>query len=593
MARDMIDQLPTLDRLWTATRGVQDVCIAVLDGPVDLTHPCFAGSDLTRLETLVTEEACKGAAGQHGTHVASVIFGQPGSPVEGIAPACRGLIAPVFTSAADGALAPCSQIDLARAITASVERGAQIINISGGELADPQAADHRLINAVRLCAEQGVLIVAAAGNDGCRCLHVPAALPSVLAVGAMSADGALLGFSNWGDTYHRQGILAPGERIPGAVPGGGTALRSGTSYATPIVTGVAALLLSLQLHHRQKPDPRAVRNALLESAIGCQNRWAPDCERLLVGRLNIPGAVSRVIAKGEIMEMADQADVLVDATIPAGGVSASCGCGCAKTPSIVYALGSLDVDFGSEARRDSFIQQGVANPDDPAQLLAHLNAHPESAEGVLWVLTQETTPIYALQPEGPFARETYARLREFLAQQQTEGVETISVPGHVAGGVRLLNGQVVPAVRPVLRGLYSWSTSTLVHSLLGTETREAGDGQFQARVADVANFLERVYYELRNLGLSPQERALNFAATNAFQVERVYQSAIAESLKLSVIEVARSPICRPASDCWDVQLTFFDPLRRLERARVVYRFTVDVSDVVPVTVGTIRSWFVR
>ena len=65
-----------------------------------------------------------------------------------------------------------------------------------------------------------MLIVAAAGNNGCQCLHLPAALPTVLAVGAMDAQGLPLGSSNWGDAYQNEGILAPGEKVFGAVPGG-------------------------------------------------------------------------------------------------------------------------------------------------------------------------------------------------------------------------------------------------------------------------------------------------------------------------------------------------------------------------------------
>lgn len=83
---------------------------------------------------------------------------------------------------------------------------------------------------------------------------------------------------------------------------------------------------------------------------------------------------------------------------------------------------------------------------------------------------------------------------------------------------------------------------------------------------------------------------MNYAATDAFRLEFVFTSAINAGLKLDIIDVERSPICRPASDCWDVKLTFFNPTKRLEQARVVHRFTVDVSDVIPVTVGKVRSW---
>ena len=61
---------------------------------------------------------------------------------------------------------------------------------------------------------------------------------------------------------------------------------------------------------------------------------------------------------------------------------------------------------------------------------------------------------------------------------------------------------------------------------------------------------------------------------------------------LDRIKVERSPICRPDSDCWDVVVTFFNPARIMDQARKVYRFTVDVSDLVPVTVGEPRSWYV-
>jgi cyanobactin maturation PatA/PatG family protease len=179
------------------------------------------------------------------------------------------LIIPVFKDEDAGSIAPCSQVDLARAINQAVQAGAHVINISGGELTPSGTAHPLLTNTVRDCANRGVLIMASAGNEGCDCLHIPGALPSVLAVGAMNAQGAPSDYSNWGRRYQTQGILALGENILGASPGGGTVTRSGTSYATPEVAGVAALLLSLQLKLGRQPDPHAVRTAILNSAKGC------------------------------------------------------------------------------------------------------------------------------------------------------------------------------------------------------------------------------------------------------------------------------------------------------------------------------------
>ena len=61
--------------------------------------------------------------------------------------------------------------------------------------------------------------------------------------------------------------------------------------------------------------------------------------------------------------------------------------------------------------------------------------------------------------------------------------------------------------------------------------------------------------------------------------------------KLDTIEIEKSPFCRVNSDCWDVKLKFFDPERGL-RAKKVYLFTIDVSYIIPVTLGQVRSWSV-
>ncbi len=174
-----IATIPGLSALWQRTKGTSDITVAVLDGVVDTAHPCFQGANLTRLPTLVQGNAS--ATGQmftHGTHIASMIFGQPNTSVAGIVPSCRGLIAPVFAD--DNR--KLSQLDLARAIEQAAENGAQVINISGGSLTDMGEAEDWLDRAVQTCRERNILIVAAAGNDGCDCLHVPAALPAVLAV---------------------------------------------------------------------------------------------------------------------------------------------------------------------------------------------------------------------------------------------------------------------------------------------------------------------------------------------------------------------------------------------------------------------------
>jgi hypothetical protein len=145
--------------------------------------------------------------------------------------------------------------------------------------------------------------------------------------------------------------------------------------------------------------------------------------------------------------------------------------------------------------------------------------------------------------------------------------------------------------------MYSWNTEALVSVVCGAppaeEAQQKEKDDYAEKAKAVKNFLQRVYEELRNLGTAPQDRAINYAATNASQAAAVFREAIKVEMDLDTIEVERSPICRPESDCWDVKLTFFNPSKVFEQARKVYLFSVDVSDVVPVMVSPVRSWFVR
>ena len=702
-------QIEGLTELWSATRGDEAIRVAVLDGPVDLSHPAFAGAKLDLINTLSSDAPARGTAGLHGTHVASVLFGQHDGPVKGIAPNCHGIIIPVFEDAPGGAIAPCSQVDLARAISDAIDAEAHIISVSAGQFSKSAEAHPLLAHAVTAGAERGALIVAAAGNDGCACLHVPGALPSVLAVGAMNAKGEPLDFSNWGERYRDQGVLALGENVPGARLGGGVVRYSGTSVATPVVSGVAALLLSWQLANGRRPDPRDVRRAILASALGCEHRRVPDCDRLLMGRLNITGSLKilrgggRVVAKqsegrqpartpvfegavsaylpprdeargvraaaldhvgpadepvddapedGEEEAPPDETEAPQDETsaatqgarpetrtrapveparrpgpaprpaAPAGdggsvqparatgpGYSAylypsACACGGGAPLQLVYALGQLYYDFGTDARRDSLGQaMGVVlgaegNPDNPFDLIEYLEKKPWDSAAVIWTLNDETTPVYAIQAEGPYAHDIYACLRQCFKEQLKEGVERVSVPGFLGPGkVRLYTGQEIPVIYPELRGMYSWTSKALVDAVCGAEppasASEAKKKQYADKADELRSFLDRVYYDIRNQGLDPRDRAINYSATNAFNIERVFERAMKESLALDTIEVERSPICRMDSDCWDVKLVFFNPEKLFEVARRVFRFTVDVSDVVPVLVGSVRQWTIR
>ena len=82
--------LPELMGLQNQSQGDPEIRVAILDGPVDLSHPCFRGANLVRYDTVMSGPVGSGAMSAHGTHISSVIFGQPGGPVRGVAPRCQG-----------------------------------------------------------------------------------------------------------------------------------------------------------------------------------------------------------------------------------------------------------------------------------------------------------------------------------------------------------------------------------------------------------------------------------------------------------------------------------------------------------------------
>ena len=465
----------------------------------------------------------------------------------------------------------------------------------------------------------------------------------MLSVGAADLDGNPIASSNWGGVYQVQGVIAPGQDVLGAAPGGGVSRKTGTSFAAAVVSGVAGLLLSIQVSDGRMPDPHGVRAALLQSTLQCVPEADRDYRRCLAGRLDVTEAITFI--RGET-KMTDTGVVLMSAalglaaephreqpspaltavhaatsaaihpaeatgliaTLPeSAGIAPSCGgegkcscqskgsCGCGggQKPAMVYALGTLGYDFGSEARRDSFIQAmstGANNPYLPDQMMSHLATHPYDAPSIIWTLNLDATPIYAIQPVGPYAASGYERLREALAGQFTQGVELVSVPGVIGGSVRLQSGQVVPIIVPSMRGIYCWATKALVAHVLGPRPKGA-DAQaiYDRQASGLSDFLNRIYYDLRNLGITAEERALNYSAVNAVQVADVVRSTTLDEFDLDRIDVKKSPVCRPDSECYDVELSFFNP-NNTNIANRLFRFTVDVSDIIPVSIGAPRSW---
>ncbi|MBV9207154.1 MAG: type VII secretion-associated serine protease mycosin [Actinobacteria bacterium] len=218
--------------VWPLTTG-WGVMIAVVDSGVDFT-PQLAGRVAAFDLTGTGLADCAG----HGTAVAAIIAASDiqaqGMPFEGVAPAARILSVKVNSQDTGSALT------LAEGIRDAVLWGAQVINVSVTTASTPA-----LRSAVEFALSSNVVVVAAGGNDGTATgtgPFYPASYPGVLSVGAVDSSGALAAFS---DRKSYVAVTAPGVDVTSAFPGGyQQGNLTGTSYATPFVSGVAALVRS-------------------------------------------------------------------------------------------------------------------------------------------------------------------------------------------------------------------------------------------------------------------------------------------------------------------------------------------------------------
>jgi cyanobactin maturation PatA/PatG family protease len=176
-------------------------------------------------------------------------------------------------------------------------------------------------------------------------------------------------------------------------------------------------------------------------------------------------------------------------------------------------------------------------------MVDHLRQSPSEAKSLIWTLNLELTPIYAIEPIGPFASNVYGILQQLLAGEvlspdNEDFVERVSIPGRLTGKtVKLFSGQVVPVIQPENeRGINGWKVNTLISAAL--EAVSTYDEQTERMLRrTVGSFLNRIYYDYRNLGATSQDRALNFAATNIIQNVRSATEAIEQGMELDSIEV--------------------------------------------------------
>lgn len=241
-------ELARLTALMERTSGSPDVQIGLIDGPVVTEHPDLVGGHLREIpgHNGATCTQADSAACQHGTFVAGILAAKRNSPAPAICPDCTLLIRPMFAEKSTGTerMPSATPQQLAAAIVECIDAGARVINLSLS-LAQPSTkGEQELDEALDQAVRRGVIVVAAAGNQGTLGSSAITRHPWVIPVAACNLQGRPLGASNFGNSIGRRGLSAPGDRVTSLGAEGQPLTLGGTSVAVPFVTGAIALLWS-------------------------------------------------------------------------------------------------------------------------------------------------------------------------------------------------------------------------------------------------------------------------------------------------------------------------------------------------------------
>ena len=232
--------------VWSQSTG-KGIGIGVIDTGICSSHPDLIGAVVGGYNT-ITGGGSYEDDNDHGTYVASVIAARRnGVGIIGVAPDAVLYSIKVLDSSGQGWMS-----DIVKGYQWALEEHERnekfnLVNLSLGCYWESEA----MLEAMTKAAYQGMGTVAATGNDGREEICYPARNEVAICVGASSMEGERVSWSNYGKELKKNGVLAPGEWILAANKLGGWQRVSGTSIATPHVTGALALLLEMKWAERK------------------------------------------------------------------------------------------------------------------------------------------------------------------------------------------------------------------------------------------------------------------------------------------------------------------------------------------------------
>ena len=232
---------------WETTRGSAGVVVAVLDTGVDAGHADLRGSLVPGFDVVNNDVTARDDNG-HGTAAAGVIAARTnnGEGQAGVCWNCSVMPVKVLNAAGSGTTSA-----IASGILWAVANDADVISLGG------RGTTQALADAVAYAASRGVVLVAAAGNNGSTTPFYPAAYPQVISVAGTTSSDGRYAWSNYGSWVQ---VAAPGCNVAPAA-GGGYVNFCGTSSATPVVAGIAGLAHSLEPALTKSAFEQALRSS--------------------------------------------------------------------------------------------------------------------------------------------------------------------------------------------------------------------------------------------------------------------------------------------------------------------------------------------
>jgi subtilisin family serine protease len=480
---------------WDLTQGASGALIAILDSGIDATHPDLAGKLVPGYNTYSNSTDTTDPYG-HGTEVAGAAAARTnnGEGVAGVAGAAP--IMPVRVTNAAGAATSAS---IASGIIWAADHGARVVNLSFNGV----AGNATIRAAAEYAMNHGTLVVAASGN--CGCADPTPDNPFILSVGATDESDGLAYFSSTGAFVD---LSAPGTNILTTAQYGLYASESGTSLASPIVAGVAALMFAAN----SALTPATVTQ-LLEATAFAPGGAGYD-QAYGYGRVD---AYAAVTAAAAFVPPPDTTPPTVTMNSPVQGgavsgttvvdVTASDDVGVAKVD--VYVDGVFYVSDSTSPYSIAWDTSALANGVHTLQAVA-TDATNNSSSTPTVTVTVANTPPDTQPPTVSISAPAAGATVSGMASVSIGAADNVAV-----AKVELFVDGVLNATDTTAPFSFAWNTtgsSNGAHSLKVVATDSAGNSASVSRAVTVANNVNHAPVAVNDSFSAPYRAATSYTA---------------------------------------------------------------------------------